>query len=51
VDVAGYAPPFVLLETHGAPVQVAQLSRLGGAGLSCLLEIADLLAELAGGFA
>ena len=46
MDLAGDAAPLVLLETHGAPVQVAQLLGLGGAGLARLLQIADLLAEL-----
>ena len=48
MDLAGDAPPLVLLETNGAPVQIAQLLGLGGAGLSRLLQIADLLAELPG---
>ena len=46
VDLAGDAPPLVLLQAHGAPVQVAQLPGLGGAGLPRLLQIAHLLAEV-----
>ena len=48
VDLAGNSPPLVLLQTHRAPVQIAQLLGLGGASLFRLLQIADLLAEVPG---